>query len=166
MWSGLFANLDVANFSKLKPRVGSDELPVKVEKDEGESFPAGSKIRKHHHMDEEDVEENRSSKQAAIFSEPTLRSSMIDIILLHSLGDGKKHFMARREALQTKNDQIVVSNGKSKASNGGKGRSKKQNGKSHKIYKKERATKTDFMLLKNNCAKSEVDREKGNKDED
>ena len=127
--NGLFANLDVANFSKLKPRVGSDELPVKVEKDEGESFPAGSKIRKHHHMEEEDVEENRSSKQAAIFSEPTLRSSMIDIILLHSLGDGKKHFMARREALQTKNDQIVVSNGKSKASNGGKGRSKKQNGK-------------------------------------
>ncbi|KHN40296.1 Scarecrow-like protein 9 [Glycine soja] len=127
--NGLFANLGVANFSKLEPRVGSDELPVKVEKDEGESFPAGSKIRKHHHMEEEDVEENRSSKQAAIFSEPTLRSSMIDIILLHSLGDGKKHFMARREALQTKNDQIVVSNGKSKASNGGKGRSKKQNGK-------------------------------------
>ncbi|KAG5106450.1 hypothetical protein JHK82_043420 [Glycine max] len=73
--------------SILQPRVGSDELPVKVEKDEGESFPAGSKIRKHHHMEEEDVEENRSSKQAAIFSEPTLRSSMIDIILLHSLGD-------------------------------------------------------------------------------
>ncbi|KAG4377675.1 hypothetical protein AAZX31_18G166300 [Glycine max] len=127
--NGLFANLGVANFSKLEPRVGSDELPVKVEKDEGESFPAGSKIRKHHHREEGGVEENRSSKQAAIFSEPTLRSSMIDIILLHSLGDGKKHFMARREALQTKNEKIVVSNGKSKASNGGKGRSKKQNGK-------------------------------------
>ncbi|TKY66020.1 Scarecrow protein 9 [Spatholobus suberectus] len=125
--NGLFANLGVASFSTLEPKMGSDELSVKVEKDEGESFLAGSKGRKHHPRVEGDAEENRSSKQAAIYSEPTLRSSMIDIILLHSLGDGRRHFMARRDALQSKNDKTVLSNGKSKAS--GKGRSKKQNGK-------------------------------------
>ncbi|XP_047155515.1 scarecrow-like protein 9 [Vigna umbellata] len=129
----LFANLGVANFSKLEPKMGCDELSVKVEKDVGESFLAGSKGRKHHLSEEVDFEENRSSKQAAIFSEPTLPSSSIDVILLHSLGDGKKVFMARREALQTKNDKIALSNGKSKASNSGKGRSKKQSGKKEVI---------------------------------
>ncbi|CAJ1799366.1 unnamed protein product [Sphenostylis stenocarpa] len=125
----LFANMGVANSSKLEPKMGRDELPIKVEKDVRESFLAGTTGRKHHLMEEGDVEENRCSKQAAIFSEPTLPSSTIDIILLHSLGDGRKLFMARREALQTKNDRIALSNGKSKASNTGKGRSKKQSGK-------------------------------------
>ncbi|XP_014492074.1 scarecrow-like protein 9 [Vigna radiata var. radiata] len=129
----LFANLGVANFSKLEPKMGCDELSVKVEKDVGVSFLAGSKGRKHHLREEVDVEENRSSKQAAIFSEPTLTSSSIDVILLHSLGDGKKVLMARREALQTKNDKIALSNGKSKVPNSGKGRSKKQSGKKEVI---------------------------------
>ncbi|XP_020237276.1 scarecrow-like protein 9 [Cajanus cajan] len=128
--NALFANLDVANFSTLEEdKMGSDELSVKVEKNEGEPFLVGAKGRKHHHREEGDVEENRSSKQAAIFSEPTLRTTMTDIILLYSLGDGKKHYIARREALQIKNDKIVLSNGKSKASNSGKGRGKKHNGK-------------------------------------
>jgi len=126
---GLFANLGVANSSKLEPKMGSVESSVKVEKDMGDSSLAGSKVRKHHVREEADVEENRSSKQAAVFSEPTLPSSSVDVILLHSLGDGRKLFMARREALQTKNDKMALSNGKSKNSNSGKGRSKKQSGK-------------------------------------
>ncbi|KAK7339662.1 hypothetical protein VNO77_20342 [Canavalia gladiata] len=127
--NGLFANLDLANFSTLEPKMRNNEVSVKVEKDEGESLLVGSKVRKHHHREEEDVEENRSSKQAAIYSEPTIRSSMIDMILLHSLGDGRTHFTTRREALQSKNDKIMVPNGTSKASNSRKGRGKKQNGK-------------------------------------
>ncbi|MCI93133.1 scarecrow-like protein 9-like, partial [Trifolium medium] len=51
-----------------------DDLSVKAEKDERESFLFGSKGRKHPHGEEVDVEENRSSKQAAIYSEPMLRS--------------------------------------------------------------------------------------------
>ena len=127
--NGLFANLNVANLSPLEPKLGANTLSVKMEKDEGESFLAGSKGRKHSHREEVDVEENRSSKQAAVYSEPTLRSDMIDMFLLHSAGDGKKHYMARREALQNKNNKIVLSNGKSKTSNTAKGRAKKQNGK-------------------------------------
>lgn len=124
--NGLFPNFNVANFSILGPK--ADESSVKVEKDEGKSSLVGFKGRKHPHGEEGDVEENRSSKQAAIYSEPMLRSNMIDIILLHSLGDGKKHFTARREALQTK--IIMPPNGKLKTPNsGGKGRGKKQNGK-------------------------------------
>ncbi|RDY13353.1 Scarecrow-like protein 9, partial [Mucuna pruriens] len=127
--NGLFANFGMADFSTLEPKMGSDEMSVKAEKDEGECFLGGSKGRKHHQREEGDDEANRSSKQAAIYSEPTLRSTMTDMFLLYSLGEGKEYYMARCEALQTKNDKIVLSNGKAKGSNSGKGRGKKQNGK-------------------------------------
>nr|KYP38458.1 Scarecrow-like protein 9 [Cajanus cajan] len=101
----------------------------KKEKEEGGCVVGGSKGRKHPQMEETDAEENRSSKQAAIFPEPTLRSDMADIILLHSTGDGKEHFVARREALQNKTNKGMLPKGQSKASSNGKGRSKKQGGK-------------------------------------
>ncbi|KAG4393336.1 hypothetical protein GLYMA_03G065700v4 [Glycine max] len=122
--NGLFANL-----SEPEPKEGKDELSFKVEKEEGEYVNGGSKGRKHPQIDEADDEENRSSKQAAIYSEPTLRSDMADIILLHSTGDGKDHFVARREALQNKTQKSVLPKGQSKASSSGKGRGKKQGGR-------------------------------------
>ncbi|KAL2320004.1 hypothetical protein Fmac_028973 [Flemingia macrophylla] len=119
--NGLFANM-----LQLKPKLKNDELSVKVEKEEGECVVGGFKGRKHPQTEEADVEENRSSKQAAIYSEPTLRSDMADIILLHSTGDGKEHFVARREALQNKSNKTVLLKGQSKASRNGKRRGKKQ----------------------------------------
>ncbi|RDX91942.1 Scarecrow-like protein 9, partial [Mucuna pruriens] len=119
--NGLFANL-----SQPEPKVENDELLYKAEKEEGECVVGGSKGRKHPQMDEGDIEENRSSKQAAIYSEPTLRSDMADIILLHSTGNGKVHYVARREALQNKTQKAVLPKGQSKASGSGKGRGKKQ----------------------------------------
>ncbi|XP_061371863.1 scarecrow-like protein 9 isoform X2 [Gastrolobium bilobum] len=126
--NGLFANL-----LSIQPKVEMDQLSVKVEKDERECVLGGSKGRKHPHREEGDVEENRSSKQAAIYSEPTLRSNMTDIFLLHSAGDGKEHYVARREALQNKTNKTALPNGQSKASNRGKGRGKKQSGKKEVI---------------------------------
>ncbi|KAK7350289.1 hypothetical protein VNO77_08716 [Canavalia gladiata] len=125
---GLFPNL-----SQPDPKVEKDELSVKVEKEEGECVLGGSKGRKHLHLEEGDIEENRSSKQAAIYSEPTLRSDMADIILLHSIGDGKNHYVARREALQNKTNTAVLPNGQSKVSSNGKGRGKKQGGGKKKV---------------------------------
>ncbi|XP_004492362.1 scarecrow-like protein 9 [Cicer arietinum] len=131
---GFFPNLDVAKYSILEPKVMKDELSVKVEKDDQKSFLYGSKGRKHPHGEEGDIEENRSNKQAAIYSEPTLRSTMFDIILLHSLGDGRNYFMARREALQTKIKMINLPSSKSKkATSCGKGRGKKQHGKTEVV---------------------------------
>ncbi|KAE9600839.1 putative transcription factor GRAS family [Lupinus albus] len=122
-----------ANLKPLEPKVGVDEWFVKAEKDEGGDVLDGYKGRRYPDRDEEDVEENRSRKQAAIYSEPTLRSSMIDIILLHSAGDGKDHYVARRDALQNKTNKIVMPGGQSKHSNGGKGHSKKQSRKNKVI---------------------------------
>ncbi|KAI4356484.1 hypothetical protein L6164_000506 [Bauhinia variegata] len=124
----LFGNLDVTLFPK-EPKVGPVDKSVKVEKEEGEYSSGRSHGRKHSHQQVEGFEEERNSKQAAVYTEPTLRSNMFDIVLLHSAGEGKVHFSARREALQNKTSKTVVPNGQSKVSNGGKGRGKKQNGK-------------------------------------
>ncbi|CAI8612659.1 unnamed protein product [Vicia faba] len=129
--NGLFQNFDGSKFSILEPESVRDELSVKVEKGERESFL--SKGRKHHYDNEGDVEENRSSKQAAIYSDPMLRSNLADAILLHSLGDGKKHFTARREALQTKNNMVPSNKSKARTSGKGRGKGKKQNGKKEVI---------------------------------
>lgn len=131
--NGLFQNFDVAKYSMIEPRVMNDELSVKDEKDERDSFLFGSKGRKHPHGGEVDIEENRSSKQAAIYSEPLLRSTMMDTFLLHSLGDAKTHFTARRKALQVKTKIITLPSNTSKATTSRKGRGKKQNGKKEVI---------------------------------
>ncbi|CAJ1949323.1 unnamed protein product [Sphenostylis stenocarpa] len=124
------ASVLLANLSQIEPKVEKDELSFKMEKEEGECvYGGGSKGRKHPQMDETDVEENRSSKQAAIYSEPTLRSEMADIFLLHSTGDGKNHYVARREALQNKTQKTVLPKSQSKASSSGKGRGKKLGGR-------------------------------------
>lgn len=123
-----------SNLSPLNPKVEKDELSVKAEKDENDRVLSGSTaVRKHPHREEGDDEENRSSKQAAIYSEPTLRSSMFDIFLLHSTGDGKDHYVARREALQIKTEKTVLPGSQSKGSNSRKGRGKKQKGKKEVI---------------------------------
>ncbi|KAF7825655.1 scarecrow-like protein 9 [Senna tora] len=130
--NGLFSNLGVINLPPAEPKAVSDDMSVKEEKDEGENFPGGSKGRRKqpHRGEVDDDEENRSNKQPAVYSEPTLRSTMFDIVLLHTEGEGKNHFTARREALQKKvSSKVAMPNGQSKASNGGKGRGKKQKGR-------------------------------------
>ncbi|KAI4354505.1 hypothetical protein L6164_003358 [Bauhinia variegata] len=125
----LFGNLNVTNLLPKEPKVGIADKSFKVEKEECEYFSGRSNGRKHPYQQVGDFEEERSSKQAAISTEPTLLSNMFDIVLLHSAGEGKVHFSARREALQNKTSKTVVPNGQSKVSNSGKGRGKKQNGK-------------------------------------
>lgn len=124
----LFADLGVCDLSPEEPKAGTHEISAKVEKDERDYFHGGSKVRKQPHRGEEDGEE-KSSKQAAVYTEPTLRSVMFDLVLLYTAGEGRNHYMARREALQNKTTKAGVPNGQAKASNAGKGRGKKQNGR-------------------------------------
>lgn len=128
--TNLVVDLDANWLSAQASKVGTDEEAVKVEKkDEGEYSPDGSRGRKNpYREDDEDMEENRSSKQAAVSTEFTLRSEMIDKILLCSLGEGREHLESKREELQNGMSKSVPQNEKSKGSNGGKGRGKKQSG--------------------------------------
>ncbi|KAL6142123.1 hypothetical protein ACLB2K_060406 [Fragaria x ananassa] len=128
--TNLVVDLDVNWLSAQASKVGTEEEVVKVEKkDEGENSPRGSRGRKKlYREDDEDGEDNRSSKQPAVSTESTLRSEMFDKILLCSLGPGKEHLISKREELQNGMIKSVPQNEKSKGSNGGKGRSKKQSG--------------------------------------
>ncbi|KAK4268754.1 hypothetical protein QN277_025362 [Acacia crassicarpa] len=127
----LLADLGVSNLSREESKARTREMSAKVEKDEECDFFGGSKVRKQPNKGEEDDdEEEKSSKQAAVYTEPTLHSVMFDLMLLHVDGEGKNHYMARREALQNKTIKAVMPNSQAaKASNTGKGRGKKQNGR-------------------------------------
>nr|XP_011466550.1 PREDICTED: scarecrow-like protein 9 [Fragaria vesca subsp. vesca] len=128
--TNLVVDLDANWLSAQSSKVGTEEEVVKVEKkDEGENSPSGSRGRKKlYREDDEDGEDNRSSKQPAVSTESTLRSEMFDKILLCSLGPGKEHLISKREELQNGMIKSVPQNEKSKGSNGGKGRGKKQSG--------------------------------------
>ncbi|XP_031251368.1 scarecrow-like protein 9 [Pistacia vera] len=125
----LFVNFEVNRLLSHQPKGGSSEVAVKVEKNDGEDCsPNGSRGKKNLYREDTDLEEERSSKLAAVYLESPLRSAMFDMVLLCSLG--KAHPMtARREAFKNASKKSVQQNGQSKGSNGGKGRGKKQSEK-------------------------------------
>lgn len=126
----LVVNLEANGLLPQDPtKVGITEASVKLEnKDDGECSPGGSKGRKNPYRDDDDLEE-RSSKQAAVYSESTLRSEMFDHVLLCSLGEGLAHLTLFRETLQSELTKSMQQTGQLKGSNGGKGRGKKYRGK-------------------------------------
>ncbi|KAJ6747083.1 hypothetical protein OIU74_029536 [Salix koriyanagi] len=125
----LFLNIEANKFLSQEPKVKTSEVDIKVEKqDEGEHSPSGSRGKKNLHREDGDVEEGRSSKQLAVYTESILRSDMFDKVLLCMPGEGQPDLTALREAFKSasiKNEQ----NGHAKGSSGVKGRGKKQSGK-------------------------------------
>ncbi|XP_044472689.1 scarecrow-like protein 9 [Mangifera indica] len=141
----LFVNFEVNQLLSQQPKGGSSEMTVKLEKNDGEDCsPNGSRGRKNLNREDTDLEEERSSKLAAVFLESPLRSEMFDMVLL--CARGKPHPMAaRREAFKNATKKNVQENGQSKRSNGGKGRGKKQSGKKEVV---------DLRTLLINCAQA------------
>ncbi|XP_059647075.1 scarecrow-like protein 9 isoform X2 [Cornus florida] len=134
------ANLEVNGLLPQELNGETGEVEVKVEKrEEGEYLPTRLTGRKSPYREDADSEEERISKQAAVYPESTLRSEMFDIVLLTSKGDGEAALSAFREALR------MQQNGKSKGSSGGKGRGKKQNRKKEVV---------DLRTLLINCAQA------------
>ena len=128
--SQMYVNLEANGLSYMEPKAGIGNLEVKVEgKDVGEYPPSGSRGKKNPYREDGDVEVERSSKLAAVFTESILRSDLFDIILLHSAGAGREALQARRDALQNVKSKTAPLNGKLKGTNSGRGRAKKQSGK-------------------------------------
>lgn len=135
----LFLNLEANGLLLRELKAQSSKVEVKEEKkDEGEYSTSGSRGKKNPHREDRDSEEERSSKQAAVYAESALRTEMFDIMLLTSTGEGEAHLRAFRESLrnatnktvlQNGTNKTVLLNGQSKRSNGGRGRGKKQSGK-------------------------------------
>ncbi|MCD7457285.1 hypothetical protein HAX54_034783 [Datura stramonium] len=119
---------------------------AQVEKrDEGDTSPTGPRGRKNLHRDDKDLEEERRSKQAAVYTESPIRSEEFDVVLLHSLGEGREALTAYRESLKNARTKAMVQNGQSKGFTIGKGRGKKHSAKKEVI---------DLRTLLINCAQA------------
>ncbi|XP_059660769.1 scarecrow-like protein 33 [Cornus florida] len=115
------------------------EVVVKVEKDEKEYSPNGSRARKNHHREDGEIEEERSSKQLAVYVEEVELSERFDRVLLFTNGKGELAYCT------IPFEEMM--NGKSKAL--------QQNRKLHKS--KKQASKNggvDLKTLLINCAQS------------
>ena len=88
-----------------------------------------SRGRKNPHDEDGDLEEERCRKQAALFTESTLRSKMFDIVLLCSAGEGHDRLVSFRQELQNAKIKSMLQNGQLKEFRGGRGRRKKHSGK-------------------------------------
>ncbi|KAL5580977.1 hypothetical protein UlMin_013419 [Ulmus minor] len=113
----LFINLE--NYS-LSPE-GNDKVSnvlVKEEKDDREHSPTGLKGRKNHEREEANLEDGRSNKQLAVYTEETELSDMFDKVLLCGDGHGQPPGSTADEAnkpLQQGRRNNETSNGKSRA---------------------------------------------------
>ncbi|XP_052176097.1 scarecrow-like protein 9 [Diospyros lotus] len=126
---GLLINFERNGLSPQERKIETGDVSVKVEKkEEGEHLPRG---RKNPHMEVIDLEEEdeRSSKQPAVYPEITLRSEMFDTVLLHSMGEGKAALAAYRKVLKNGTSKNMKHDGQSRGPNSGKGQGKKQNSK-------------------------------------
>ncbi|KAF8396794.1 hypothetical protein HHK36_018427 [Tetracentron sinense] len=125
-------DLSAQNQSLMQFRKGVEEarkfLPncsnLFVDLENNEPFPwepkeeaDGSRGRKNHHREDIDIEERRSSKQSAAYTEETLRSEMLDMVLLYD---------ARKEK---ENSNSPLKEEKLKRSDSGKSFGKKHGGK-------------------------------------
>ncbi|KAF5737175.1 hypothetical protein HS088_TW13G00053 [Tripterygium wilfordii] len=126
----LFVKLDTNGSLTQVAKGGISDVALKIEKrDEEEFSPSGSRGRKNRHRDDSDLEEVRSNKQAAVYTESTLRSDMFDDVLLCTMGKGLSDWSALRDALKEGASKILRKNDKRMGSTGGKVRGKKQSRK-------------------------------------
>ncbi|KAI8564056.1 hypothetical protein RHMOL_Rhmol03G0153500 [Rhododendron molle] len=103
-------------------------LVVKAENNyEREYSLDGSRGKKNAHRQEFDLEEGRSNKQSALYTETSVTSEMFDRVLLCS-GE-KNDESALREALQNAVNKNMQQNGPSKGLNSGRARGRKKGGK-------------------------------------
>ena len=112
--------------SKFSPELKGEAVVVKVE---GETSPNGSRGRKNHEREDADSEEERSTKQSAVYADESELSEMFDRVLLqtdHSCKQGGVTEHGQNEA-----SKEVQSGGSS--TNGGKARGKKQGKKKETV---------------------------------
>ncbi|XP_008784607.2 scarecrow-like protein 9 [Phoenix dactylifera] len=122
----LIIDLEANGVSSLprEPRTGGGFVGVKAE-EEPEYAIYGSRGRKNLHREDLDLEEGRSNKQSAIYSEDTIRSEMFDLVLLCQGDKCSKKMSDLREAMQNEANRNAQSD-HGRGPTGGKARGKKQ----------------------------------------
>ncbi|KAI3943473.1 hypothetical protein MKW92_047587, partial [Papaver armeniacum] len=103
-------------------------------KDEKETLSTGSRGKKNLYREDIVLEEGRSNKQSAVFSEKTLRSAMFDMVLLcENEGKCDKPNSTPNDSLKIEVSKNLQQNGQSRGSSGGKPRGKKQKAKADMV---------------------------------
>uniref|UniRef100_A0A5B7AP35 Putative scarecrow-like protein 14 n=1 Tax=Davidia involucrata TaxID=16924 RepID=A0A5B7AP35_DAVIN len=120
-------------------------VAVKVEKDKRDYSPDGSRGRKNHHREDGDFEEERSSKQSAVYFEEAELSEMFDRVLLCTDVKGEPACYTVDEEIRSGEEKTLQPNGQPQGSNGGKTRAKKQGNRKEVV---------DLRTLLINCAQS------------
>ncbi|KAL3498266.1 hypothetical protein ACH5RR_040998, partial [Cinchona calisaya] len=123
------------------------ESKVKVEKDETDHSPNGSKGRKHLHRQESDIEEQRSSKQSAVYDDEVELSEMFDRVLLCTDANGEASWRNADVQLPNETNKAGQQNGLPNGTGGGKTRARNQGNKSEAV---------DLRTLLISCAQSVV----------
>ena len=128
--NGLFVGV-VNNLSGLlvgEVKQDHEDMGFKVEKKHpNEHFAEGSRGKRNSHPEDLDAEEDRNTKLSAIFDELTVRSEMLDQVLLC---DAVKSEAALRESLKNEASKTLQQQEcQSKRSNSGKSRGRKKGGK-------------------------------------
>ncbi|KAL3518175.1 hypothetical protein ACH5RR_020764 [Cinchona calisaya] len=121
------------------------ESKVKVEKDETDHSPNGSRGRKHLHRQESDIEEQRSSKQSAVYDDEVELSEMFDRVLLCTDANGEASWCNADMQLPNDANKAGQQNGLPNGTGGGKTRARNQGNKSEAV---------DLRTLLISCAQS------------
>ncbi|CAH2042251.1 unnamed protein product [Thlaspi arvense] len=112
----LLINFEGNTVSPWEPKEETSKFNVKAEKiEEGEPSTTGLRGKKNPHREEIDLEEERSSKQAAVFPESVVRSEMFD-----THGKGATALKAYREVLRNKANNKMLQNEQSKGPKNGR----------------------------------------------
>lgn len=124
----LLNSVDTNDLPPREPKRQAGKAAAQMEeKDEGETSSTEARGKKNPLRGDNYIEEERSSKQAAVFTESTLRSEEFDIVLLNSMGKGGEALEAYQKNLRNAKSKTTMQI--SKGSKGGKARGKKQGGK-------------------------------------
>ncbi|KAI8523772.1 hypothetical protein RHMOL_Rhmol13G0098300 [Rhododendron molle] len=113
-------------------------------KDERENSPNGSRGRKNHHHEDNELEEVRSTKFSTIYVEESELSDMFDKVLLCDV-KAKPSCCDAHEEVQSEETKTIQQNGHPHGSKGRKTRAKKKKSKNEVV---------DLVTLLINCAQS------------
>ncbi|KAL6953155.1 hypothetical protein U1Q18_047337 [Sarracenia purpurea var. burkii] len=121
-----------------------DPEVVKVEKDDRENVSNNSRGRKNHLREDSNIEEERSSKQSALYVEESELTEMFDRVLLCNEEKGVSSWCNGDNEVQDEITKPSQQNGQSHGSSGGKSSAKKQGNKNE----------VDLRALLISCAQS------------
>ncbi|KAI3961833.1 hypothetical protein MKW98_022038 [Papaver atlanticum] len=129
--TNLIINLESNSFLNDERNKEAADVEVKLEKkDEKDNSLTGSRGKKNLYRGDIGLEEGRSNKQPAVFSEETVRSAMFDMVLLcENEGKCDKAESTPDKSLKTEATKNLQQNGQSKGSTSGKPRGRKQKSK-------------------------------------